>query len=107
VDPFLFSRCLVSNGKGWSGSVSLYMENSWDAPVPPKRPDLSALADVSAPLPLLPFTLVWLSKQTMNRATPLFYSATKQKIERFHSNYQTQNEMSPFLETEIESLHSN
>jgi hypothetical protein len=35
----------------------------------------------------------------------LFYSSTKQKIERFRSAYQTQNEMAQFLETRIEPLY--
>jgi hypothetical protein len=47
---------------------SLYMTNIWNVLALPKRPD------VSAHLPLLFSTLVWLSNQTMNGAAP-FYSS--------------------------------
>jgi hypothetical protein len=52
---------------------TLCMANIWNAPTPPKRPDVSAFVDVSALLSLLSSTLVWFSNQTMNRAS-LSYS---------------------------------
>jgi hypothetical protein len=54
------------NGGERSGSWSLYMVNIWDALVPPKRLDASAL------LPLLHSTVIWLSNQTMNGVAPLY-----------------------------------
>jgi hypothetical protein len=42
----------------------------------------------------------------MNRTTLLYYTLTKQKMKWFHSNYQTQNKLTSFSETEIEPLHS-
>jgi hypothetical protein len=48
-------------------------------PIYKKRPDVSALSDASALLPLLSSTLIWLSNQTENEMTPIYYTLQPNK----------------------------
>jgi hypothetical protein len=85
-----------------SGSWCLYMVNIWDVLAPPKRPDASAQR--SPPSPPLHSHMA-LQPNNERSGSALFYSSTKQKMERFRSACQTLNEMAQFLETGMEPLH--
>jgi hypothetical protein len=58
-----------------------------------------------SPLSLPLHTHMTLQPNNERSGSVLFYSSTKQKMERFRSARQTQNEMAQFLETGMEPLY--
>jgi hypothetical protein len=60
----------------------------------------------SPPSPPL-HTHMTLQPNNKRSGSALFYSSTKQKMERFRSAHQTQNEMAQFLDIGMEALHPN
>jgi hypothetical protein len=92
---------------GWEAKENRVVLFLLNASAPQKQPEVSALSDASALLPLLPSTLIWLSNQTENGTAPLYSTLQpNKKIERLCYVCQTRNRTILFSKTRMEPFHS-
>lgn len=85
-------------------SIWKFNINNWNALVPTKRSDVSALLNVEWSSSLYTHMILQPNKERSYSA--LFCPSTKQKMEQFCSVCQTQNRTTPFLKYRTEPLHS-